>query len=183
MIDKDFDLCVVNDLPREYGDLDVLETFKFKNNYGFPESYKNFVKEFGYGLVLEEFIVYIPMGNYGDSIFVRSEEIKSYYIDEVYSGEIESWVMQPDGTVEILKRLYPFGFSENVSYLFWDIGSFNNSEFDIFIADFSGGIGFRRVAKDLYELFEKLTDKTQISKCNPFCNIPLKKTFEIFNKE
>lgn len=180
MSDKVFGLTTINNLPKENGNADELESFRFSNGYGFPLSYKNFVKEFGYGLTLGVFIIYIPMGDYGDSVFVRSEEIKNTYIDDVLNEDI--WFdIEPDATVEIVKRLYPFSHSETGLYLFWDIDSLHNGELDIYITDF-GGLGFRKVAKDLYSFIEKLTDKDQFKEYDHFANEPYPSTFEVYDK-
>ena len=52
------------------------------------------------------FHIYIPMGNYGDSLFVRSAEIRSTYYDDVINGEL--WFdVAPEVTTSILQNLYP----------------------------------------------------------------------------
>lgn len=175
-----FNLVTINDLSKEHGNLDELDNFRFSNGHKFPTSYKNFVREYGYGLTLGEFIIYIPMGDYGDSVFIRSEEIKGTYIEDVINEDI--WFdIDPDATVEIVKRLYPFSHSDTGLYLFWDIDSLNNGEFDIFMTDFSG-LGFRRIAKNLYDCIEKLTDKEQFKKYNHFATEPYPNTFKVYNK-
>ncbi|WP_230661383.1 SMI1/KNR4 family protein [Psychrobacter sp. I-STPA10] len=172
---KTFDLVIVNDLPKIHGDLKQLESFRFANNRGFPQSYKNFVQEYGYGLTLEEYIINIPIDIC--SIFARAEFIKSTYIDDVMNNDI--WFdIEPDGSLEILKRLYPFAKSINGNYLFWDITDSTDDEFDIYISDFNG-IGFRKVAKDLYECFDKLTDSKLFKNYEIFATHPAKRTFEI----
>lgn len=182
MSNRSFNLMTINELSKEHGNLDELEGFRFINGSSFPDSYKKFVKEFGYGITLGEFIIYIPMGNYGDSVFVRAEEIKGTYIERLDSGDMALWEMEPDGTVEILKRLYPFASSENGIYLFWDIDSFHNCEFDIFMTDFRG-IGFKKIAKDLYDCFKAIEKGYKIREDLPFVIWPSKNTFEILNKK
>lgn len=180
MCNQDFDLIITNNLPKEHGDIDELESFRFSNGYKFPKSYRNFVKEFGYGLTLEQFHIYLPMGDYGDSIFIRSEEIQCTYIDDVLNNDI--WFdIEPDGTKEILKRLYPFASSDNGVYLFWDTGSFNNDEFDIFMTDFRG-IGFKKIAGNLYDCLESLTEGYKIREELPFAISPMKNIFEVYDK-
>lgn len=182
MPNRNFNLTIANELPKEHGNLDELEKFRFANDYTFPDSYKEFVKKFGYGVTLGEFIIYIPMGNYGDSVFVRAEEIKGTYIERLDSGDMALWEMEPDGTVEILKRLYPFASSENGIYLFWDINSLNNGEFDIFMTDFRG-IGFKKIAKNLYDFFEAIAKGYKVREGLPFVIWPSKNTFKILNKK
>ncbi|MGY5252928.1 hypothetical protein [Sphingobacterium spiritivorum] len=96
------------------------------------------------------------MGDYGDSLFVRSEEIKNTYIEDVYNNDI--WFeLEPDGSPELLKRLFPFASSENGLYLFWDYESNPEPhEFDIYLTDFRG-TGFKKVGESLYRVIDNLT--------------------------
>ena len=171
-----FNLKVINNLSREYGDLETLEKFKFPNGHAFPKSYKDFVIQYGYGLTLEEFHIYIPMHNYCDSLFVMSESIKNTYINDVNNGDI--WFeLKPDGSVDLLKNLYPFASSDNGYFLFWDLNSYKNHEFDVFITDFRG-LGFRRISSNLYDFLDFFTTENRVATL-PFFTTPLKNTFEI----
>ena len=77
----------------EKGDVDTLLKYTFDNGRHFPNSYIRFVQEYGYGLSLGLFLIYIPMGDYGDSLFVRSQEIKSTYQDAL---DDEQCHLRPD---------------------------------------------------------------------------------------
>lgn len=158
----------------EKGDLKVLEEFRFSNGYPFPNSYKEYVQNYGYGVTVAELIIYIPMQGYGDCIFVRSDEIKST-INHILN-DIEDWELEPDGTLEILKNLYPFACSANGNYLLWDIGSFNNGEYDIYLTDFRG-IGYKKIAKNLYECLDILSKGYKIKEDLPFAINPSPKSF------
>lgn len=57
------------------GDLSVLKSFTFKNGRKFS-SYISFVERYGYGLSSGLFIIYIPMVNNPDSIFLNRAEIQ-----------------------------------------------------------------------------------------------------------
>ncbi|WP_344825259.1 SMI1/KNR4 family protein [Chryseobacterium ginsenosidimutans] len=179
MENKEFNLKIIG-TPTEFGDIEELENYKFPNGKGFPDSYKKFVLKYGYGLTLEEFHIYLPMGDYGDSLFVRTKEIKSTYIDDVNNDDI--WFdIEPDGSPELLKRLFPFASSDNGLYLFWDYESeTDQDEFDIYLSDFRG-IGFRKVGKSLYELIENLTNSNYKSFLS-FSTQPLGKEFKCLNK-
>ena len=162
-------------VPTEFGDIEELENYRFPNGKGFPESYKEFVLKYGYGLTLEEFHIYLPMGGYGDSLFIRTEEIKNTYIDDVGNDEI--WFdLEPDGSADLLKRLFPFASSDNGLYLFWDY----ENDFDIYLTDFRG-IGFRKAGKSLHEMIENLTGDNY-KYFLPFSNRPLAKTFKCLNR-
>ena len=171
-----FNLKVINNLTKEHGDLKALKEFRFSNGCAFPNSYQDFVIQYGYGLALEEFHIYIPMQDYCDSLFVMSESIKSTYINDVNNDNV--WFdLEPDASVEILKNLYPFASSDNGHFLFWNIDSYKNQEFDIFLTDFRG-LGFRKIAENLYDCLSFFTNQNTISKL-PFFTIPLQNTFEI----
>ena len=118
---NDFNLTIVGQ-PTEFGDDTFLETYRFSNGRAFPHSYKSFVRSLGYGLLMGQFHIYIPMETYGDSWHTRSNSIKSTYYQDLLNDDI--WFdLEPDGSVELLKRLVPFAASDNGYYLFWDIES------------------------------------------------------------
>ena len=173
-----FSLTLINELPKTVGDLQALTSFQFAGGYHFPKSYQAFVKEFGYGLTLGQFLIYVPMGDYCDSIFVQVSVAQSYMPDpndEYFSPED----LAPDATLEIIKNLYLFARSENGYYLFWDTGQQQGQEFDIFMTDFRG-FGFRKIAKNLYQCLDILTDDMKIRQL-PFFTKAYEKTFKVIN--
>jgi len=177
MVNKYFGLALTG-IPTEFGDLTALDDFTFPNGRSFPTSYKEFVLTYGYGLALGEFHIYLPMGEYGDSLFVRTAAIKNTYIADVELGDI--WFdIASDGSPELLKRLFPFACSDNGYYLFWDCDSASAHEFDIYLTDFRG-VGFRKAGRSLYELVDNLTGhhKTFL----PFSSNPLPRTFKCLTK-
>jgi len=52
--------------------------------------WEDFVRQYGYGLSCGLFIIYIPMGDYPDSFFIRSKEIISTYQDVLDNKEVFS---------------------------------------------------------------------------------------------
>ena len=165
------------------GNVNTLHSFTFKNGRKFPSSYISFVEKYGYGLSCELFIIYIPMGDYPDSIFIRSKEIISTYQD-VLDVEEELWFdLGPDLKYKDLQNLFPFGMSENGHYLFWDITSKGKEdEMSIYITDFRG-IGFLKVADDLYDFFEKVVSKKKYREVLPFAENALPNTFSCFSNQ
>lgn len=178
MENKEFNLEIIG-TPTEFGNITELESFRFSNGKGFPESYKRFVKQYGYGVALEEFHIYLPMENYGDSIFVRTEGIKNTYIDDVNNDDI--WFsIAPDGSPVLLKRLFPFASSDNGLYLFWDPESGTDNEFDIYLTDFRG-IGFRKIGQSLYEAVDNLTG-SNFKEFLRFSSEPLARNFKCLKR-
>ena len=155
-----FDLTLLG-VPCEFGNQEMLETYRFPNHKPFATSYKEFVKKYGYGRSLGIFYIYIPMDSYGDSWNIRTEEIKATYYEDVFNDDI--WFeIKPDGTKELLLNLVPFGWSENGHYLFWDITSEPTlGEYDIYLSNFKE-IGFKKIASCLYEMIDVLTDSSHI---------------------
>jgi hypothetical protein len=174
-----FDLEILGNSPLEHGDLVSLHDYTFPNGGRFPKSYIDFVRQYGYGLSMGLFIIYIPMWFYGDSFLVRSEEIIGTY-KNVLDDKEELWFdLEPDGSYEMLKNLIPFATSENGHYLFWDTTNLSGDEFSIFITDFKG-LGFTKVADNLYDFFEIMTgNKPRHQKIITFVLSATFKPFEI----
>jgi hypothetical protein len=167
--------------PTEFGNINHLNNYKFYNNRRFPESYKNFVTEYGYGVSLGQFHIYIPMDDYGDSWNIRSVEMKSTYYEDVENGDI--WFdLTPDGDIDLIKRLIPFASSDNGYYLFWDPESGCFDEFDTYITDFRG-MGFTKIGETLYDVFETLTIPTLAKSKLPFLTEPLPCVFKCLKKQ
>jgi hypothetical protein len=168
--------------PVEFGNICFLENYVFYDNTFFPKSYKEFVKKFGYGKTLGQFFIYIPMDDYGDSWNIRTESIRNTYYNDLINNNI--WFeLEPDGNIELLKRLVPFSQSENGYYLFWDPEMMEYNECDIHITDFRG-IGFRKAGKTLYEVLEKMTHQKYYKEIFPlFQSKPLPNIFECLNRE
>lgn len=164
-----------------FGDLPALSTYRFNNGRRFPLSYIRFVTKYGYGLTVDLFHIYIPLSEHGDSIFIRSDEIRSTYYEDVVNGDI--WFeVAADISLSTLKNLYPFASSDNGEYLFWDINSLNrnNDEMDIYMTDFRS-IELKKVASSLYEFIDKITNANKYKELLPFSNQPLPSIFKVLN--
>lgn len=84
-----------------------------------------------------------------------------------WDEEIVDMILEPDGSRELMQKCEPFAKSEDGSYLFWDIESQPiEEEFDIYLTDFSG-LGVRKVATSIDELFDKMTDKILFKEVEP----------------
>ena len=164
-----------------FGDVPILSTFRFNNGRSFPLSYIRFVRKYGYGLTVDLFHIYIPLAEHGDSIFIRSDEIRSTYYEDVLNGDI--WFeVAADVSLSTLKNLYPFASSDNGEYLFWDLNSLNrnNDEMDIYMTDFRS-IELKKVASSLYEFIDKITNANKYKELLPFSNQPLPSIFKVLN--
>lgn len=170
--------------PTIFGDLVFLENFRFANGRKLPFSYRAFVKKYGYGKALGQWYIYIPMGDYGDSWTIINPIFKERF-DVVLNWEhnIVEMVLKPDGTRQLIRQAEPFGKSESGEYLFWNIHSQpSEDEFDIYVTDFSG-LGVRKVAASLDELFEKMTSPNGFNKTLPYlCEKPFPAIFECIER-
>jgi hypothetical protein len=121
------------------------------------------------------------LSEHGDSIFIRSDEIRSTYYEDVVNGDI--WFeVAADISLSTLKNLYPFASSDNGEYLFWDINSYNkeDDEMDIYMTDFRS-IELRKVASNLNEFIDKITDVNRYKELLPFSIQPLPRIFKVLN--
>jgi hypothetical protein len=94
------------------------------------------------------------MGDYGDSITVRSAQLKAMFKETM---EEELFEYEPDGSPELIGRLVPFGISENGHTLAWDPRSKGRSESMIY-AVAPKCLAVRKAAPDLYTFVEKCLD-------------------------
>jgi len=149
-----------------HANIDELIEFRFANGLAFPTSYIDFAQQFGYGVTCGEFLIYVPMGNYCDSFSIRSKAIKGTYNDVLEDHNNLWFPLEPDVDFEKLDSLIPFASSENGYYLFWDSTKSLVGEMDIYITDFRG-LGFIKVAKNLYELIKKMTSSIYFKEVFP----------------
>lgn len=168
--------------PNQHGNLQVLDNHTFPNGRKFPDSYIRFVKRYGYGLSCGSFLIYIPMNDHPDSWHVQNPIFKERFLSVLEWGdpeELKQDILFPDGSIELLHRAEPFAKSENGEYLFWDPDNGEQNEFDIYITDFKG-VGFTKIAANLDEFFERVTNADIFKQVLPFHTTPLPKTFKGF---
>lgn len=97
----------------------------------FPPSYIQFVNRFGYGRLCELFLVYVPLGGEFDSLELRWAEIGETIRESLEADLVE---FPPDGSVDLVRGLCPFGVSENGHTVAWDPSSHaEDGELDIYM--------------------------------------------------
>ncbi|GAB2642881.1 hypothetical protein GCM10027068_23110 [Prescottella soli] len=104
-------------------DLDVLETYRFADGGGFPESYRTFVRDFGWGRLFGLWLVYPPvLAGYADGWQARSRILTEHLHEAYRDGQDEEydWMIAPDGDWSLVDSLRVFAFSENGDVLLWD---------------------------------------------------------------
>lgn len=104
-------------------DLALLETFTFADGGGLPASYRDFVRNLGWGRLFRLWLVYPPvLDGYADGWQARSR-ILTERLQEIYrDGHAEDfdWMIEPDGDWSLIDSLRVFAISENGDVLVWD---------------------------------------------------------------
>ncbi len=104
-------------------DLALLETFTFADGGGLPASYRDFVRNLGWGRLFRLWLVYPPvLDGYADGWQARSR-ILTERLQEIYrDGRTEDfdWMIEPDGDWSLIDSLRVFAISENGDVLVWD---------------------------------------------------------------
>jgi hypothetical protein len=96
--------------------LDVLTSTELREGVRLPQSYCDFAQSFGYGLLCNLFIIFIPKEG-GDDLTKRSSTLTKVLQDGV---ENDYFGYRPDGSAELVQALIPFGISENGHILAWN---------------------------------------------------------------
>jgi hypothetical protein len=136
--------------------LDVLSSIELREGFRLPPSYCDFAQNFGYGLLCNFFIIYIPKDG-GDDLTKRSATLTKGIREGIENNYIE---YEPDGTPELVQALIPFGISENGDILAWNPDeSSEPDEYFIFIIGYKLGY-VKRAAPNLYAFVESCLDKS-----------------------
>ena len=93
--------------PITHVDTVFLDKYRFSNGRGFPLSYREFAKKYGYGLLCKLFLIYVPLGEYCDS-WSNQAKILKHTFNEFISN---NWylTLKPDGNEPLIKNAVPFG--------------------------------------------------------------------------
>jgi hypothetical protein len=137
-------------------DAEYLANHRLADGLGFPPSYQEFAREFGWGCLGGLFLIYVPLGNYPDSWLVRSPCIREA-LDEFYAemAPDDPFSLEPDGYLGLAPSLLPFAMSENGQYLAWDISKRGpDGELPIYVIASRMG-GLRYGGANLHELVER----------------------------
>lgn len=137
---------------------EVLEAVRLEAELGIsvklPPSYIEFAESYGYGLLLNLFIVYIPLENHCDNLAKRSRELQEMFREGVAGNWFE---YEPDGSPQLIEELVPFGISENGHYLAWHLTEPDQAgEYPIYVVG-SKLLAVRRAASNLADFIEKCT--------------------------
>jgi hypothetical protein len=142
--------------PVLIADPSELEALQLAEGFQLPPSYRDFATRFGYGLLCDLLIIYIPMEGEGDSLRVRHQELRETMEQTLEDGLFE---FEPDGSPELVSRLLPFGISENGHTLAWDPTERTGSGECMIYVIGSKFLAVRRATPDLYSFIEHCLDE------------------------
>jgi len=128
-------------------DPEALDKVRLSGRFRLPKSYRDFATQFGYGKLCSIVLIYIPMEG-EDSLLVRRDTLREVFVD----GLAENlWEFDPDGSPALVKRLEPFGISENGHIFAWDPAEQTEADEFAIYAVGSKLLAIRRAADNLYD--------------------------------
>ena len=136
---------------------EALSAVRLGNDFRLPASYRDFARNFGYGLLCDMFYIYIPKAG-GDDLVQRSNTLSEVLLDGVAGEYKEFTEYEPDGSPELFKRLIPFGTTKNGAIIAWDRDEKTSpDEYMIYVVA-SKLLACRRAAPDLYDFISRCLD-------------------------
>jgi hypothetical protein len=160
-------------------DTEYLANHQLPDKLGFPPSYQEFAKEFGWGRLGGLFLIYVPLGNYPDSWLVRSVYIRQAM--DAFYAEMEPdypFFLETDGYLGLERSLLPFAMSENGEYLAWDTSKRGpDEELPIYVIASRMG-GLRYGGANLNEFVERCLSEQAVKQVLGPSYPPLSPTFE-----
>jgi hypothetical protein len=136
--------------------LDVLTSTELRERVRLPQSYCDFARSFGYGLLCNLVIIFIPKEG-DDDLTKRSSTLTT-----VIQGGVENdyFGYGPDGSGELVQALIPLGISENGHILAWNSNERSeDNEHVIYLIGYKLGY-VKRAAPNLYALVEGCIDNS-----------------------
>jgi hypothetical protein len=154
-MDRTIDLSLLGEVKQIPTDA-AIESASKALGIRIPSSYSAFVRRYGFGISLNNFIIYVPTepGETRKSEnLVASARTLGRENREVVAGKLAS--LEPDGSEELLLRLVPFAYSENGEQLAWDPAKATGTdEYEIYLID-SRYAGVFRAGPDLTSVLER----------------------------
>lgn len=135
---------------------DELAAVHLRDGFALPVSYCDFARRYGYGLLGNRILIFMPIAGYGcDFLPTRSQELSDFFTEGV---EEELFEYEPDGSPELIEHLLPFGISEDGHYFAWDLDQpSGDSEYAIYAIG-TKFLSVTRAADTLYELIQGCLD-------------------------
>jgi hypothetical protein len=140
--------------PRIKATAETLRAIELEKGFRLPPSYNEFASKFGWGRTGELLLIFIPKRG-ADSLMGRSRDLKSVVEQSVTEDLFE---YEPHGSATLVRRLIPFGISENGHILAWHPDEVDrHGECWIYVIG-SKCLSVQRVASDLFTFIESCLD-------------------------
>lgn len=152
----------------EHIDFEALESFRFEDGMGFPQSYQNFVKTYGWARSFGMWLIYPPVRTGFADGRARAQNLSEHFQVVYLVGQEEGfdWMVEPDGDWQIATRLEVFGWSENGDFLLWDTSSrAANGEFPVW--ESRGLNSLHRIGSSLDEACAALNERSGLATIDP----------------
>lgn len=160
--------------PRTVASAAQLDAFELPGGLPLPPSYRDYAEHLGYGLTCGLFLIYIPMGDHCDGLATRSQVLSRVNRESVEQGLM---FYEPDGSPELVLRLFPFAASENGDILGWDLTRQRAGEHPIYrIGPRAGSV--RKAGRNLFVFIAACLDAERIKKVMGPGQRPLPRTFK-----
>ena len=121
---------------------------------GLPPSYQDFAATYGLGLAFGRTILFVPLPGHPEDLAHRSPSARTFTNRCIDDDLVE---YEPDGDEQLVRRLVPFGISEDGHHFGWDPDEHTDGEHAIYVLG-SKMLSVTRAAADLYELFARCAD-------------------------
>jgi hypothetical protein len=147
------DLRVAGRPSLSHVDLVELDGLRFSDGLGFPPSYRGYIRHAGWARLVGLWLIYPPvLAGWADGLSGRGGVLTRRFREAYEDGRVEEfdWMIEPDGSWELVASLEVFGWSENGDYLLWDTSSRTpDGEFPVWVS--WGGDALHRAGADLRE--------------------------------
>jgi hypothetical protein len=134
-------------------DFAELDSFRFADGFGFPPSYRGYIRHAGWARLFGLWLIYPPvLPGWADGLSGRGGVLTRRFRETYVDGRAEGfdWMVEPDGSWELAASLEAFGWSENGDYMLWDTSSrATDGEFPVWVS--YGGDALHRAGADLRE--------------------------------
>lgn len=131
------DLSLAGEATVEHIDFVALDSFRFADGLGFPDSYKAFIRRAGWARTLGMWLIYPPVKpGYADGR-QRAVNLTARFLEMYEDGQAEDfdWMVEPDGDWALAPTLQVFAWSENGDALLWDTAARDeHGEFTVWLS-------------------------------------------------
>ena len=107
-------------------DFALMDSYRFPDRQGFPDSYRAFIRHAGWARTFGLWLIYPPvLPGFADGWQGRARNLTAHLHSVYREGQDDEfdWMIEPDGDWSLPDSLQVFGWSENGDALLWDTAS------------------------------------------------------------